>query len=72
MRKNIQGFCLSDITRVNDTIDSRLVEQLNNAAYVLEVIVGIADNADFHCYGAKTGHQAGKNRIMAVLVGSLT
>jgi hypothetical protein len=44
----VQSLGLRDVTGVNDPVNLRGVEQFNNALNVLQIVVGITDNADLH------------------------
>ena len=55
--QHVEGFCLGDIARVNHPLDARRVEQLNDAAHVLQVVVGVADDTDAHGRLARSSAQ---------------
>ena len=46
--KDIQGFRLADVPGVYHSLHRMVIEELNDLANVLEVVVGIADDADSH------------------------
>ena len=45
-----QGLCLSDVSRVDDSLDACLREELDDAPHVREVVVRVADDADAHSW----------------------
>ena len=61
--KNIQGFGLGDVAGVDDVLDAMGVEQLDDPADVLQIVVGVADDADLH-------HKKGRQLPGAPFAGS--
>ena len=49
--EHIEGLGLGDVPRVDHPVDSRCIEQLDDAADVAQVVVGVADDADSHGRG---------------------
>ena len=46
--EHVEGFCLGDVAGVDDPLDAVAVKQLDDSANVFQIVVGVADNADFH------------------------
>ena len=46
--ERVDRFRLSDVAGVDHALDARGIEQLDDAPDVLEIVVGVADDADAH------------------------
>ena len=46
--EDVQGLGLGDVAGVNDALDAGSVEQFNDPGNVLQVVVGVADDANAH------------------------